>query len=94
MIPSEGAEEKTVTLMQSRVTPLTGGLVQLHGDVEDKGSLNAIENATSAIVEGTCIELFLGLVELGAPGGAISNDRAWILSVLKNSASTQFRIRR
>ena len=93
MIPSEGAEEKTVTLMQSRVKPLTGGLVQLHGDVEDKGSLNAIENATSAIVEGTCIELFLGLVELGAPGGAISNDRAWILSVLKNSASTQFRPR-
>ena len=96
MISCEGStKDETVTLMQSRVKPLACGLVQLHGDVEDKGSLNAIENATSSIVEGTGMEIFLGLVELGAPGGAISNDRAWILNVLKeaSSQSNQFRPR-
>lgn len=94
MVPSSGADEETMAKMQSRVKPLVGGLVQLHADVDDKRSKQIVEGAIGTIVEGLGAEIFMGLVNLCDDSkdstivhGAVSNERAWILDVIKSSLS-------
>jgi hypothetical protein len=95
MVPSSGADEETMAIMQSRVKPLVGGLVQLHADVDDKRSKQVVQGAIGTIVEGLGAEIFMGLVNLCDDSkdskvvhGAVSNERAWILDVIKSSLST------
>jgi ribosomal RNA-processing protein 12 len=92
MIPSSGANEVVMSKMMTRVKPLVCGLVQLHVDVDDKASKQVIENAVGGVVEGIGIEFFLEIVDLGVSTkgsntvpGAVSNERAWILDVIKSS---------
>ena len=94
MIPPSGSDEATLAKMQSRVKPLVGGLVQLYADVDDKGSKQIVEFAIGTIVEGVGAEIFMGLVNLGegpkdsnVAHGAVSNERAWLLNVIKSSLS-------
>lgn len=99
MIPISGCDEDTMSKMNKRVEPLLGGLVRSHSDVSDKSSKKCIETAIGAVIAGIGIEMFLGIVSLSPDGkdshdaavekGAISNDRVWILAVMKSSVSTQ-----
>ena len=95
MVPSSGADEKAIATMQSRAKVLVGGLVQLHTDADDKASKQIVERAIGTIVEGVGAEIFMGLVDLGdvskdssVTHGAVSNECAWILNVIKASLST------
>jgi hypothetical protein len=94
MIPTSGANEETMALMQLRVKSIVGGLVQLHTDASDKTTKQAVENAIDIVVRGIGLEIFMNLVDLSGDNpdlskGAVSNERAWILSVAKTSLTNQ-----
>jgi ribosomal RNA-processing protein 12 len=70
------------------------GLVQLYADVDDKNSKQVIEDSVGIVVKGVGAEIFMGLVNLSEGSndaniihGAVSNDLAWILNVIKSSIS-------
>lgn len=95
MIPSSGSNEEIFAKMEARVKPLVGGIIQLHDDVDDKGSKQMVESAVESIVQGIGAEVFMGLVNLSEGSkdantvhGAVSSERAWILNALKASVST------
>jgi ribosomal RNA-processing protein 12 len=94
MIPSSGSDETSMAKMQARVKPLVQGLVQLYADVDDKNSKQVIEDSVGIVVKGVGAEIFMGLVNLSEGSndaniihGAVSNDLAWILNVIKSSIS-------
>ncbi len=93
MIPTtEGTNEEMIAAMNPRIKPTVESLVELHNDVkEDKVATEAIERALEIIVQGTGLEIFMGFIHLSkrSPkkgGNAISNERAWILSVVKKAS--------
>ena len=92
MIPASGANESVMSNMMNRVKPLVCGLVQLHNDVDDKSSKQVIEDALGEVVGGIGIEMFLDIVDLDVSRkgssivpGAVSDERAWVLDVIKSS---------
>eukprot|EP00571_Detonula_confervacea_P014457 CAMPEP_0172305402 /NCGR_PEP_ID=MMETSP1058-20130122/6707_1 /TAXON_ID=83371 /ORGANISM="Detonula confervacea, Strain CCMP 353" /LENGTH=1524 /DNA_ID=CAMNT_0013016997 /DNA_START=113 /DNA_END=4687 /DNA_ORIENTATION=+ len=77
-------------------------LLRLHDDVTKDGvARTAVEYATSTIIRGMGVELFLTVVEFvdeddssgkknlsSSTGGGIRDDRAWLLPLMKQSAAT------
>jgi len=91
--------------LQSWLTTLVASLLRLHDDVEKDGiARSAVEYATSALIRGMGLELFLSMVNFvdedgekqrkkagltsTTTGGGIRDDRAWLLPLLKQSAGT------
>ena len=94
MVPTTAEEgsnnEELITSMNPRLKPTVESLVELHTDVkEDKVSREAVERAIDTIVQGTGLEIFMGFIRLSKKkkngGSVISNDRAWILSIVKKA---------
>jgi len=88
--------------LQSWIKTLVSSLLRLHGDVEKDGTARtAVEYATSTVIRGMGVELFLSVVEFvdndgndngekkkSTTGGGIREDRAWLLPLMKQSAAT------
>jgi hypothetical protein len=89
-------------VQQSHVQSMVLALLRLRNDVEKDGmGRTAVEYATSTVIRGMGLELFLTLVDfveddldenkgLGSSsttiGGGIRDDRAWLLPLMKQSA--------
>lgn len=99
---SKDKEEEERNL-RSHVKSMVLALLRLRQDVEKDGTArNAVEYATSTIVRGMGVELFMALVDFVdedsdagqnnstvlscTTGGGIRDDRAWLLPLLKQSA--------
>ena len=91
--------------LQSWMKTLVSSLLRLHDDVEKDGiARTAVEYATSGLIRGMGLELFLSMVDFigddeenskkksslssTTTGGGIRDDRAWLVSLMKPSAST------
>lgn len=84
----------------SWIKTLVLSLLRLHGDVTKDGvARTAVEYATSTIIRGVGVELFLTVVEFvdedsgkkslpTSTGGGIRDDRAWLLPLMKQSTAT------
>lgn len=91
LLPPSGTDEGTITKMKECVKPLVLGLVQVHVDMKDKESKSAIEQATSIIIDGIGIELFLSIVDISSKQGKTKSmlEEQWILNVLKESVGSK-----
>ena len=90
MISTSGSNESTTVHMKNRAKPIIGSLIQLHADSTNTSSKQSVESAVQEVVRGIGLEIFMGLVDLSLTGkGIVSNERAWILSVLKKSIPNQ-----
>lgn len=85
--------------LKSHVTSLVLSLLRLRQDVEKDGTARtAVEYATSTIIRGMGLELFMTCVDFvnddgeanqlqsTTTGGGIRDDRAWLLPLMKQSA--------
>jgi ribosomal RNA-processing protein 12 len=85
--------------LKSNVTSLVLSLLQLRQDVEKDGTARtAVEYATSTVIKGMGLELFMTCVDFvtedsatnlqlqsSTTGGGIRDDRAWLLPLMKQS---------
>ena len=88
--------------LQEWIKTLIASLLRLHDDVgKDSTARTAVEYATSTIIRGTGVELFLTVVDFvddetegkkskksSSTGGGIRDDRAWLLPLMKQSVVT------